>query len=99
MSPFVTLDGAGWVVPRADNMNMSGQNGGGGGTNGFFNGNGTNNMIFNQFKNAAARSVRTSAMILATFNTIAAFATAMGILYDSYSRARRNNRNMKFRYA
>jgi hypothetical protein len=95
MSPFVTLDGAGWVVPRADYMGMSGQNGGGG--NGFFQTNGTNNMLLNQVKIAAARSIRMSTIILATFNTIAAFATAMGILYESYSRAKRNNRNLKFR--
>jgi hypothetical protein len=91
MSPFITLDGAGWVVPRGDNMGMSG----GGGGNGF-NTNGTNNMLLNQFKIAAARSIRMSTIILCTFNTIAAFATAMGILFDSYSRAKRNNRHFKF---
>jgi len=92
MSPFITMDGASWVVPRADTTDMSG----GGGGNGF-NTNGTNNMLLNQFKLAAARSIRTSTIILCTFNTIAAFATAMGILYDSYSRAKRNNRQFKFR--
>ncbi|KAJ9151436.1 RBR-type E3 ubiquitin transferase [Coniochaeta hoffmannii] len=85
------MDGASWVVPRADTTDMSG----GGGGNGF-NTNGTNNMLLNQFKLAAARSIRTSTIILCTFNTIAAFATAMGILYDSYSRAKRNNRQFKF---
>jgi len=54
-------------------------------------------MIINQFRFAAAKSIRTSTIILATFNAIAAFATAMGILYDNYSRAKRNNRNFKFR--
>ncbi len=49
------------------------------------NGNTTNQMIINQFKFAAAKSVRTSTIILATFNAVAAFATAMGILYDAYS--------------
>jgi hypothetical protein len=88
MSPFINLDGAGWVVPRADDM--SGQSG--------FQTNGTNNMLLNQFKIAAARSIRMSTIILCTFNTIAAFATAMGILYESYSRAKRNNRQFKFRY-
>lgn len=75
---------------------MSGQTGGG---NAFFQTNGTNNMLLNQFKLAAARSIRMSTIILCTFNTIAAFATAMGILYESYSRAKRNNRQFKFRYA
>ncbi|OIW29899.1 hypothetical protein CONLIGDRAFT_575252 [Coniochaeta ligniaria NRRL 30616] len=53
-------------------------------------------MLLNQFKIAAARSIRMSTIILCTFNTIAAFATAMGILYESYSRAKRNNRQFKF---
>ncbi|KAB5563360.1 hypothetical protein GE09DRAFT_1219918 [Coniochaeta sp. 2T2.1] len=87
MSPYITMDGAGWMVPRAEMTS-----GGGGG----FNTNGTNNMLLNQFKLAAARSIRMSTIILCTFNTIAAFATAMGILYESYSRARRNNRQFKF---
>jgi hypothetical protein len=84
------------MVPRADN-DMGTFGGGGGEGNGGFNTNGTNNMLLNQFKNAAARSIRMSTIILCTFNTIAAFATAMGILYESYSRARRNNRQFKFR--
>lgn len=81
------------MISRGDDMNGF-QNGTG---SGGFQTNGTDNMLINQFKIAAARSIRTSTIILATFNTIAAFATAMGILYDSYSRARRNNRRFKFR--
>lgn len=43
----------------------------------------------NEFRFLAARSIRMSAIILSTFNTISAFATAMGILYDCYQRAKR----------
>jgi hypothetical protein len=59
--------------------------------------NGTNNMLLNQLKIAAARSIRMSTIILCTFNTIAAFATAMGILFEIYGRAQRNNRQHKLR--
>ncbi|KAH6655119.1 hypothetical protein BKA67DRAFT_226745 [Truncatella angustata] len=47
--------------------------------------------VINQLKFLAAKSIRSSAIILAVFNTIAAFATAMGILYDCYQRAKRNS--------
>lgn len=92
MSPFVTLDGAGWVVPRAGNASISGLSGW---TD--LNMNGTENMILNEYKIEAAKSIRMSTIILNTFNTIAAFATAMGILFDSYCRIKRNNRHFKFR--
>jgi hypothetical protein len=49
-------------------------------------------MLLNEFKFAAAKSVRTSTIILATFNTIAAFGTVVGIMYDCYCRRRRNRR-------
>jgi hypothetical protein len=48
-------------------------------------------QVINQLKFLAAKSIRSSAIILAVFNTIAAFATAMGILYDCYQRAKRNS--------
>ncbi|ORY71219.1 uncharacterized protein BCR38DRAFT_479737 [Pseudomassariella vexata] len=47
-------------------------------------------MVINQFKFLAARSIRTSTIVLATFNTISAAATAAGIYYDCYSTAKRN---------
>lgn len=50
-------------------------------------------MQVNNFQFAAARSIRTSTIILAAFNAIAAFATAMGILIESYFRKKRNVRN------
>ncbi|KAI0011152.1 hypothetical protein F4779DRAFT_626676 [Xylariaceae sp. FL0662B] len=46
--------------------------------------------VINEFKFLAARSIRTSTIILASFNTISAFATAAGILYDSYTTAKRS---------
>lgn len=87
MSPFVTLDGAGWVVLRADNMSMSNES----------STNATENMLLNELKIEAARSIRMSTIILCIFNTIAAFATALGILFDSYCRVKRNNRHFRFR--
>ncbi|KAL8392856.1 hypothetical protein RB595_002877 [Gaeumannomyces hyphopodioides] len=46
-------------------------------------------MLINEFRFAAAKSIRTSTIILATLNTIAAFATVLGILWENYSRERR----------
>lgn len=97
MSPYygVDVEEAGWLLARADNMVAGFQNGSGGS---FFQSNGTKNTFLNQFKQAAAaRSIRTSTIVLATFNTIAAFATAMAILYDCYSRSRRNKRKLNTR--
>lgn len=45
--------------------------------------------ISNSFKFAASKSIRTSTMILASFNALAAFATAMGIIYGCYTYKRR----------
>lgn len=56
-------------------------------------------MFFNDLKFSAAKSIRTSTIILAVFNAIAALATALGILIDSYFRKRRNDRNFRFWYA
>ncbi|KAI1103559.1 hypothetical protein F4804DRAFT_227935 [Jackrogersella minutella] len=47
--------------------------------------------VINQFKFLAARSIRTSTIILAVFNTVSAFATAAGIFYDCYTSAKRSN--------
>ncbi|OTA61265.1 hypothetical protein K449DRAFT_331384 [Hypoxylon sp. EC38] len=46
--------------------------------------------VINQFKFLAARSIRTSTIILAAFNTISAFALAAGIFYDCFATARRS---------
>lgn len=45
--------------------------------------------ISNGFKFAASKSIRTSTMILASFNALAAFATAVGIIYGCYTYKRR----------
>ncbi|KAI1487594.1 hypothetical protein F5X96DRAFT_140545 [Biscogniauxia mediterranea] len=46
--------------------------------------------VINEFKFLAARSIRTSTIILAAFNTVSAFATAAGIFFDSYMAAKRS---------
>ncbi|KAI0166695.1 hypothetical protein GGR52DRAFT_70816 [Hypoxylon sp. FL1284] len=52
---------------------------------------------FNQFKFSAAKSIRTSTIILAAFNVVSAFATAAGIYYDCYTTSKRLNPNAKTR--
>ncbi|KAL2258947.1 hypothetical protein VTK26DRAFT_7555 [Humicola hyalothermophila] len=106
MSPFPRVDGGvGWLVSRDDTRWMSQnnftQNNFNGSRNGFFqtgtNRSTTQQMFFNELRFSAARSIRTSILILACFNILAAFATALGILCDAYFRERRNNRKFKFK--
>jgi hypothetical protein len=47
-------------------------------------------QVIDQLKFLASKSIRTSTIVLAAFNTVTAFATAMGIFYDCYQRAERN---------
>ncbi|RYP51369.1 hypothetical protein DL768_003297 [Monosporascus sp. mg162] len=47
-------------------------------------------MAINEFKFLAAKSIRTSTIILSAFNTISAFATAAGIMFDCYLKAKRS---------
>ncbi|KAL1889421.1 hypothetical protein Sste5346_008905 [Sporothrix stenoceras] len=49
-------------------------------------------QFISELRFAAAKSIRTSTIILAAFNAVAAFATACGILYDAYSTRKRNNK-------
>lgn len=104
MSPFFGLDGgAGWLESRADvsfgaQRNVNGSRGGLFQTANNQTFNPQQQMFLNEFRFAAAKSIRTSTIILATFNTIAAFATAVGILLDGYYRQKRNNRKFRFRY-
>lgn len=49
----------------------------------------TTQAISNAFKFAASKSIRTSTMILASFNALAAFATALGIIYGCYTYKKR----------
>ncbi|KAK1964295.1 hypothetical protein LY78DRAFT_160262 [Colletotrichum sublineola] len=53
--------------------------------------------LINQFRFQAAKSIRTSTIILAVFNVIAAFATALGIFWDGYATAKRTNQKFGFR--
>lgn len=55
-----------------------------------------NVAFFNKFAFAAARSVRSSTMILAAFNIMAAFTTVVAILLDSWVRTRRRNPHFSF---
>jgi hypothetical protein len=52
-------------------------------------------MLFDQLIFATTKSIRRSIIILATFNAIAAFVTAAGILYHCHSKAKRNNRRIR----
>ncbi|KAK3299308.1 uncharacterized protein B0H64DRAFT_97368 [Chaetomium fimeti] len=100
MSPYPyagVAGGVGWLESRDDNTGFMGQ--------GDFNRSRTafnrtqfanQRMFFNDLKFSAAKSIRTSAIILASFNIIAAFATALGILCESYFRKKRNDRNFRF---
>ncbi|EAQ90590.1 hypothetical protein CHGG_02525 [Chaetomium globosum CBS 148.51] len=102
MSPYPytgVAGGAGWLESRDDNTGFMPQ--------GNFNRSRTafnstqfanQRMFFNELKFSAAKSIRTSAIILASFNIIAAFATALGILCESYFRKKRNDRNFRFWY-
>ncbi|KAI1867953.1 uncharacterized protein JN550_006760 [Neoarthrinium moseri] len=87
MSGFHSI-GSGYSANSAFAMNTTMTNS----SRGFLqaaNGNSTFQVI-NEFKFLAARSIRQSAIILSVFNTISAFAAALGILYDCYQRAQRN---------
>ncbi|KAK4162765.1 hypothetical protein QBC43DRAFT_72725 [Cladorrhinum sp. PSN259] len=98
MSPFALhYDGVGWLESRDDTGVVT--------QNAFnrtrtfqsaTNQTTTQQQFFNELRFAAARSIRTSTIILASFNIIAAFATAVGILCDSYFREKRNNREYRF---
>lgn len=48
--------------------------------------------ISNALKFATSKSIRTSTIILASFNAVAAFTTAMGIIYGSYTYKKRMQR-------
>ncbi|KAH6845481.1 hypothetical protein B0I37DRAFT_417014 [Chaetomium sp. MPI-CAGE-AT-0009] len=100
MSPYPytgVAGGVGWLESRDDNTGFTGQ--------GDFNRSrsafnrtqfANQRMFFNDLRFSAAKSIRTSAIILASFNIIAAFATALGILCESYFRKKRNDRNFRF---
>jgi len=51
--------------------------------------------LISQLVFAESQSIRTSTIILAAFNVLAAFATAISILYDCYRSSRRCNPKYK----
>ena len=59
---------------------------------------GNGSRFLNQLIFANVRSIRMSTIILASFNVIAAFATAVGILWDCYLRRKRNDPRFQFLY-
>ncbi|KAK0674039.1 hypothetical protein QBC41DRAFT_70633 [Cercophora samala] len=102
MSPLALVDEviASWLQSRDDTGTMPQNNFNRTGNNNFQtarNQTTTQQMFFNELRFAAARSIRTSTIILASFNIIAAFATAVGILVDSYFREKRNNLSYRFK--
>jgi hypothetical protein len=100
MSPYAGIaGGAGWLESRDDDTDWMAQGGFNRSRTGFqaaTNRTGTRQMFINELRFSAARSIRTSVIILASFNIIAAFATALGILCDSYFRKKRNDKKFKF---
>ncbi|CAK7233392.1 hypothetical protein SBRCBS47491_008592 [Sporothrix bragantina] len=52
-------------------------------------------QFISELRFAAAKSIRTSTIILAAFNAVAAFATACGIIYDAYATRKRNNKRYR----
>ena len=105
MSPFAGLaGGAGWLGSR-DDTSWAPQGSFDRSTNTIFQTDNNNRtvsttqqMFFNELKFSAAKSIRTSTIILASFNIIAAFATALGILCDSYFRKKMNDKKFRFWY-
>ncbi|KAJ0159912.1 hypothetical protein CTA2_8900 [Colletotrichum tanaceti] len=87
-----------WTRSNADGVTMGGGNGAGDSLRGPFKATANStSAIVNQFRFQAAKSIRTSTIILAVFNVIAAFATAIGIFWDGYATAKRNNQKFGFR--
>lgn len=57
--------------------------------------NATLTMLISSLEFAESKSVRTSTIILASFNVLASFATAASILYDCYWASKRCNPKFK----
>jgi hypothetical protein len=100
MSPYPytgVAGGEGWLESRDDNTGFMTQGSFNRSRNAFNQTQFANQrMFFNELKFSPVKSIRTSAIILASFNIIAAFATALGILCESYFRKKRNDRNFRF---
>lgn len=83
------------VGSRADELSVET---GAGSSNGFRFQTNSTSAFSNELEFAAAKSVRTSIVILASFNAIAAFTTAIGIYWDCYSSAKRRDPHFRLRY-
>jgi hypothetical protein len=57
----------------------------------------TSSAFINELKFAAAKSVRTSFIVLAAFNVLAAVAVISGVLFDSVVAAKRDDPKFRFR--
>ncbi|KAM0275063.1 hypothetical protein ACHAQH_007583 [Verticillium albo-atrum] len=98
------MDSWGWMDPhndlwaRDDGSANGIDNTNGGSTNSFAaqNNDTSQAALVNEFRFAAAKSIRTSVIILAAFNVVAAFATAVGILWHSYAMKKRKDPRFKF---
>lgn len=58
----------------------------------------SSSAFINQLRFAASKSVRTSFVILASFNALAGATTAFGIYWDCYMSARRKNPDFSLKY-
>ncbi|KAI8714337.1 hypothetical protein NCS52_01153400 [Fusarium sp. LHS14.1] len=84
------MDSVNWIAPRAEDGSELD-------TAGFqFQANSTSAWD-NQLKLAAAASVRTSIVVLASFNVLAAFATAASIFWESWKTAKRTDATWTWR--
>ncbi|KAM0335820.1 hypothetical protein ACHAQA_000870 [Verticillium albo-atrum] len=98
------MDSWGWTDPQTnlwarDDGSANGiDNTNGGSTSSFATQNNDTSQaaLINEFRFAAAKSIRTSVIILAAFNVAAAFATALGILWHSYATKKRKDPKFKF---
>jgi hypothetical protein len=100
-----SMDALAWLDARSNSAGV--KNGSSSHSNGHFNNSKGSGNTFNdgmRFDNStktfqllgaiefqAAKSIRTSTIILAAFNVVAAFGTAAAILYDCYASTRRSN--------
>lgn len=90
------MDSWGWLEPRAEG-DVTNYDGDASLRGPYRATNASTSALINQFRFQAAKSIRTSTIILAVFNVIAAFATAVGIFWDGYSSTKRNNPKFGFR--
>ena len=58
----------------------------------------TSSAFVDEIKFAAAKTARTSIVVLASFNVLAALGTIFGVLFDSVVATRRDDPSFKFRY-